>query len=167
MTKSADLGHRDDPTQLRRFDGSSVRRILPEREMTPRSVIIIEVACDMPPERGFIDDDQVVQAFSTNGAYHAFHVWALPRRPRSREHFDDVHVLRLHPEGVAINAVTVPEQVPRRRFPGKCLHELLCRLLGSRMLRYVEMYHAPAIMSHDKEHVQDSETHGRHHEEVH
>jgi hypothetical protein len=102
MMKSADLGYRDDPTRLRRFDGSSVRRILPEREMAPRSVIILEVACDMPPERGFIHNDQVVQAFSTNGADPPFHVWALPRRPRSREHFDDVHALRLHPESPSI-----------------------------------------------------------------
>jgi hypothetical protein len=52
MMKPSDLGHRDDPTQLRRFVGSSVGRILPERKMTPRAVVVVEVAGDMPPQRG-------------------------------------------------------------------------------------------------------------------
>ena len=69
----------------------------------------------------------MVQAFSTNGADQPFHLWALPGRPRSREHFDDIHVRCLCPKGVAVDPIAVPEQAPRRPVPGEHLHELrLC-----------------------------------------
>jgi len=153
IMKSTDLRHCDDPAHVRGLNGSSVRRVLPKRKMTARAVIIVEVASHMPPERGFIHDDYVAQAFAPNGADQGFDVGALPGRPRSRKNLADLHVCRVHPEGESINSVTVPEQVPRRCVPRECLDELRCRPFGSRMLCYVEMHDAPGIMSQDEEHV--------------
>lgn len=166
MMKAAHFGDRNDLAHLRRLHGSLIRRILPERKMAPRTVVIIEVRGHMPPERRLIHYDYMVQAFSTDGADQPFYVWALPGRSRSGEHFDDLHARRLRPEGDAIDAITVSEQIPRRHVPWECLHELRCSPFGGRMLRHVEMHDAPAIMSQNEEHVQDPETHGRLHEEV-
>jgi hypothetical protein len=49
MVEPADLGNRDDPTQLRRFNGSAVWSIFPKRKMTPRTVIVVEKE-DYPQE---------------------------------------------------------------------------------------------------------------------
>ena len=82
------------------------------------------------------------------------------------EHFLDSHVLDSVSEIIAVDAVAVPEQEPRRLVPGKCLHELRCGPLGSRILGDVKINDAPAIMSHNKKHVQDPESNGGYHEEV-
>ena len=71
------------------------------------------------------------------------------------------------PEGLTIDSITVPKHVARRRVPRECLHQLLRRPLRSRMFGHVEMHHSSAFMSQNEEHIQDSETHRRHHEEVH
>lgn len=48
MVEPADLGDRDDPTQLWRFNGSSVWSIFPKRKMTPGTVIVVEVGRNLP-----------------------------------------------------------------------------------------------------------------------
>ena len=77
----------------------------------------------------------MVEAFSADRANQPFNVWALPRRSEGGENFADLHAFRLRPEGGAIDAVAVPEQVPRRLVPRKRLHELRCGPLGGGMRR--------------------------------
>jgi hypothetical protein len=48
MVEPTDLGDRDDPTRLRRFNGSSVWSIFPKRKMTPRTLTVVEVGRDLP-----------------------------------------------------------------------------------------------------------------------
>lgn len=134
--------------------------------MTSRTVIIVEVRNHVAPERGLIQDDNMVEAFSTNRADEPLHIGCLPWGSESGENFSDFHAFGLRPEDLAVDAVAVPEQEPRRLVPGKCLHELRCGPLGSRILGDVKINDAPAIMSHNKKHVQDPESNGGYHEEV-
>ena len=80
MVKPADFRHGDNPAQFRRFNRSSVWTVLPKRKMTTRAVIIVQVAGDLPPERGLIHHDDVIQAFAANGTDQPFDIWALPGR---------------------------------------------------------------------------------------
>jgi hypothetical protein len=48
MVRPADPEHRDDPTKLRRFNGSSLWSIFPKRRMTTRTVIVVEVGRNLP-----------------------------------------------------------------------------------------------------------------------
>ena len=64
MVKPAHLGHGNNPSPLGRFNRSSVRRVLPKRKMTTRTVIVVQVAGHLPPERRFIHHDDVIQAFA-------------------------------------------------------------------------------------------------------
>ena len=47
-----------------------------------------------PTERGFAEDDQMIEALPANGPNHTFDVGSLPGRPRRRKHF-------LDPQGLA------------------------------------------------------------------
>jgi len=72
MVKPADLGHGDNPSPFRRFNLSSIRRVLPKRKMTSGTVIIVQVAGNLPPQRGLIQHENVIQAFTANGADQPF-----------------------------------------------------------------------------------------------
>src|SRR4029453_9869158 len=56
MVKPADFRHGNNPAQIRRFNRSSIWTVLPKRKMTPRAVIIVQVAGDLPPQRGLGHD---------------------------------------------------------------------------------------------------------------
>src|SRR4029453_15733070 len=123
MVKPTPLGPGNNPSPLGRFNRSSVWRVLPKRKMTTRTVIVVQVAGHLPPERGFIHHDDVIQAFSTNRTYQAFDIWALPRRAWRREHFRDLHLGSQPPEGLAVHSIPVPKHVARRSVPRKSLHQ--------------------------------------------
>jgi hypothetical protein len=108
----------------------------------------------------------MVQALSTDGADEPFYKWGLPRGTRSSKNFFDLHVCRPHPESIAIDPVTVSEQVARRGAPGECLRDLSCCPLGSRMFGDVEVNDAPALMSQNQEDKQEPEVNHRHDEKV-
>ena len=120
----------------------------------------------MAPERGLIQDYEVIETLSANRADQPFNVWALPWRAECSEHFSDFHTFGLRPKGSPIDAVAIAEQEARGLVPGKCLEDLGCSPLSGWMLGNVEMDNAPAIMSQDKKHIQDPESDSGHHEEV-
>jgi len=109
----------------------------------------------------------MVEAFSADRADQPFDVRALPGRSESGENLADVQAFDQRPECGAVDAVAVPEQEPRRLVPREGLHNLGCGPLGGGMLGDIEMNDAPPIMSQNKKNVQDPESNGGHHEEVH
>lgn len=60
MMKPAYFGKRKDLSHLRRLYGPAIRRILPERKVASRTVVIIKIRNQMAPERNLIQDDDVV-----------------------------------------------------------------------------------------------------------
>ena len=64
MMESADCWLCNKPPQLRRFNHSPIRRILPEREMAARAVVIVEVTSNLPSERSLIHHDDVIQTLT-------------------------------------------------------------------------------------------------------
>ena len=66
MVKPADFRHGDNPTQFWRFNRSSIWTVLPKRKMTPRAVIIVQVAGDLPSQQGLVHDNHMIQTFAAN-----------------------------------------------------------------------------------------------------
>ena len=147
VMKPAYFGNPKDVSHLRRLHAPSIWRILPKRKMTSRAVVILQVRGHVASERELIHDDNMVQAFSTYGADEPFNIGALPGRSESGEHFADVQAFSLRPEGGAIDAVAISEQVPRRAGPRESQHKLRRCPFGGRMLGDIEMQDTPAIMS--------------------
>ena len=166
MMKAANFGKCNNLSHLCRLDRPAIWRILPKRKMATASMIIVEVRNHVAPERGLIQDYEVIETLSANRADQPFNVWALPWRAECSEHFSDFHTFGLRPEGSPIDAVAIAEQEARGLVPGKCLEDLGCSPLSSWMLGDVEMNNAPAIMSESKKHIQDLKSHGGNHEEV-
>ena len=130
-------------------------------------MIIVEVRKHVAPERGLIQDYEVIETLSSNRADQPFDVWSLPWRAECCEHFACFQTFGLGSESGTINAVAVPNQESRCIVPGKCLEDLGCSPPSGRMLGDVEMHDAPAIVSEDDKHVQEPETHGGYHKEIH
>ena len=79
--------HRYQAPRLRRLHRPTLRRVLLQREMSSRAVIILHEQLQMPVQRRFIDDDQVVQALAANRANDPLDVRPLLRRSWRSQHF--------------------------------------------------------------------------------
>jgi hypothetical protein len=66
MVKPADFRHGANSAQFRRFNRSSIWTVLPKRKMTPRAVIIVQVAGELPSQRGLGHDNHMIQTFAAN-----------------------------------------------------------------------------------------------------
>ncbi len=167
MMKPADLRGLDDDALVGWLNLSGFWRILAEREVTTEIVVIGNIGSQYPTERFLAEHNDMVQALSTNGTYQALDKRGLPRRSRGDGDFGDVQAGSLSPEVVAIDAVTVSEQIAWSGVPRECLHDLRCGPLRSRMLGDVEVNDTPALMRQNQEDKQELEVDGRHDEEVH
>lgn len=114
------FAHCDHSSQLRSLDRPRLWRVLLQRKMGSGLVIVGEVRRKRSTQRGFPEDDHMVQTLAPNGTDHALHVAPLPRRSRRREYFLNLHVLYLPSEGFAENLIAVAEQKARDLIKRKC-----------------------------------------------
>jgi len=63
------------------------RALLIEAQMGPRRVVVSEIPSQDSLEMPGVQDHEMVQAVSSNGADQAFNVGVLPRTPRGGEYF--------------------------------------------------------------------------------
>ncbi len=78
MMETADFGKLDDLAHTGRLDGSRIRRVLAEREMSSRLVMVGEVPGQNPTEMLLTEDNYVIETLSAYGAHKAFSVGILP-----------------------------------------------------------------------------------------
>src|SRR5258708_17265692 len=150
VVQSTNLGYCYYSSQLRWLDWPRFRRILLQRKMRPRLVIVGEIARQSSPQGGFPEDDHMIEAIAPNGTDHALHVGPPPRRSRSREHFLNVHVLYLLPEGVAENPVAIAEQIARGLIERKCFAQLLCRPFRRGVRGDIKVDHPAPVMANTR-----------------
>jgi len=108
----------------------------------------------------------VVQAVSSNGTDQAFGVRILPRTLRRREYFLDLQGRDSQTNIVAVHAIPIAEQIPRRCVVAEGLDDLLGRPGCCRMVRHVEVKHLATPVFQDDEQVQNLHGDGGHGEEV-
>ncbi len=140
MVESADLGQGNDTAVLGRLDGAGRGRILVEREVRPRAVIVAEVAVQPPTEVSLVEDDHVVEKLTADGADHALGEGVLPRGAWCRNNLGDAHAFHPSPEFAAVDTVSIAEQVARRRVIGESFDDLLRRPGGSRGVTDVDAH---------------------------
>ena len=108
----------------------------------------------------------MVQTFTANRADDAFDVSSLPRRSRSAEHFFDIHYLDLVAELLAIDSISISQQISRRSIKRKGFEHLLRRPFSRWMSRDVEVHDASSIVCEDNKNEEDFEPNGVDGEEV-
>jgi hypothetical protein len=72
MMEPSDFGPRHDPTSAGRVDGAGFGRVLAEREVRARALVVRDVGVKDSPEMPLIEGDDVVQALAADRPDHAF-----------------------------------------------------------------------------------------------
>jgi hypothetical protein len=139
MMEPANFGPRHDPTGSGRVDGARLGRVLAEREVSSRALVVRDVRAKHSSEMSLVEDDHVVQALAADRPDDAFDVRILPRRAqggadgREAERFDGAAERRV--EG----RVAVVEEESRAGVVKEALAELLLGPRGGWMPRDVDM----------------------------
>ena len=130
-------------------------------------VIVLKKRFQSAVQGRCVDHNDVIKAFMPYRTDQSFDVRTLPRGSGGGENLGDLQVRDLLTEGIAIDPVTVAEQVAGSSVPGKCLSNLGRSPFGSWMLGHVEMNDTPALVGQDQKDKEKLEVNGRHDEEVH
>ena len=68
MVEATDFANREDPAEFRPLDSPAVGRILVEREVSTRPVVVREVASQGAAQVSFAKDEDVIQTLAPDGA---------------------------------------------------------------------------------------------------
>ena len=67
MVKAADFGDLNHRSPVRWLDRPGLGCVPVQRQVRPRSVIVVDVAARNPPQVGFAENDDVIEALPTQG----------------------------------------------------------------------------------------------------
>jgi hypothetical protein len=109
-------------------------------------VIVCHECFQLPIQRRFAENDQMIEALPPDGADDTLDVSSLPRGSRRREHLLHAHVLDLLGEVVAKDSIPVSQQVAGCRVSGESISKLLGCPFRGRMSGDVEVENAPPFV---------------------
>ena len=158
MVEATDLANRDDLAEFRPFNRAAVGRILVEREVSTRPVVVREVASQGAAQVPFAKNEDVIQTLAPDGADEPLRKGVLPRALRRREDFTNTHALHALPEHVTVDRVAIAEEIGRGGVVREGVHDLLGRPGGGGLLGDIEVEDAPAVVG---EHDEDERTRKR------
>src|SRR2546428_427012 len=139
MMQAADLGNRDDRAQSRRLNWPPVGCVLVEREMSASPVIVREVAGQDAAQVAFAEDKNVIETLAPDRADEPFHERILPGALRRRNDFLDLHSLHSVPKLVAVDVVTIANELGRPAVARESVHGPLGGPVGSGLLGHAEV----------------------------
>ena len=166
MMKTLDFGKRHDPAHLGPLDSPPIRRILLEREVGSRPVIVREVARQDAAQVAFAQDEDMVQTLTPDRADEPFREGVLPRALGRGQHFPDSQAFHSLPKRVTVDRVAIAEEVGRRGVVRERLHDLLGGPGRGGMLGHVEVNDAPPMRGEDDQDEEDAQVSGGNGEEV-
>jgi len=144
MVKATDFANRNDSAEFRPLNWPAVGRILVEREVSTRPVVVREVASQGAAQVPFAKDQHVIQTLAPDGADEPLREGVLPQAVRRREDFTDAHALHPLPEHVTVDRVAIADEVVRGGVVREGVHDLLGRPGSGGMLGDIEVDDAPA-----------------------
>ena len=106
-------------------------------------MITDEIACEHLLEVRVVENDHVIQAFSPDGSDQPFNV----RRSEGRSNLLDAHVLDSLSNIIAVDRVTIQNEIFLCPIPRECLDQLLRRLYRRGVFGDVEMNDTPTVMT--------------------
>ena len=101
-----------------------------------------------------IDDDNVVQAFASNTANHAFDVTILPRTARRNPNLLNAHSFKSRREGMPIDSISIQNQISGRTVLRKRLNDLLCSPERGWVFGDIEMENTTAVVRQQYKNIQ-------------
>jgi len=153
--ETADLRQRYDLAYAGRLDGARCRRVLSQGRVRSRTATVGEVGLQDPVQVLLTEDNDVIEALSTDRADEAFGVGILPRRSRRCQYLLNAHALDTTVELLTVDTVAVTDHVFGRGVLRKCLDDLLGGPLCARVAGDVPVDDASAVMGEDEKDVED------------
>jgi hypothetical protein len=117
-------------------------------------------------EVSLAEDKDVIQTLASGSTDQALSERVLPPAVGRREDFVDPHARQAMPELVAVDSVTITQEIGRRGLVREGVHDLLSGPGGGGMLGHIEVDDAPAVVSEHDEDDEDAQASGRHGEEI-
>src|SRR5438093_9565530 len=114
----------------------------------------------------FAENQNVIQTLAPDRADEPLREGILPRAVRRREDFLDPHALHSLPKLLAVDLVTVAQEIGGRGVVREGVHDLLGGPVGGGVLGHVEVDDAAAVVSQHDENKEDAQARGWHHEEI-
>src|SRR5437867_11844059 len=108
MVEATDFANRDDPAEFRPLNSPAVGRVLVERKVSTRPVVVREVASQGTAQVSFAKDEDVIQTFAPDGADKALRERILPWAVRRRQNFTDAHAVHPVPIILPVDQRAVP-----------------------------------------------------------
>jgi len=124
MMKTADFGNLHDHAHLRSLDWPPIWRVLLERKVSSRRVIVREVARQDAAQMAVAQDEDVIEALAPDRTDEPFREGILPGATRGREDFLDVHAPDSASELFAVDLVTIAQEIRGRRVVWEGVHDL-------------------------------------------
>ncbi len=166
MVKPPDLRNRDHLVAVRRLDRASIRAIFVERQMGPRTVIVVDVRKQDAAQMALVNHDHMVKTLAANRADDALDVSILLGRPWRRNDLCDPHNPNPFLKASSVRRVAVSEQVAWRGVPRKRLGDLAGEPTGGRMLGYIQMQNLASSVAKDHAYVQQTKRRGDDHKHI-
>jgi Acyl-CoA dehydrogenase, C-terminal domain len=142
------------------LDVSWVGAVVVEHLMRTRDVVVGDVRAQEPPEMRFVQNEEVVEALATDGPDEWLHKRILPGCPGGSEDLVHPHPLDSSRELLAVDAVSITEQILRDHIVRKRLDKLPRRPDCRGMIRDVDVEEVAAIMPPDDEDEEQAEGEG-------
>ena len=155
--QSADLWQGHDGSYFWRLNPSRLGRVLPQREMRSRSVIVGKITVQNSMQGSTIPHHHMVQTFAANGTDQPLHVGILPRRSGRAPYFFRPHAFGHDGKVLTVDRISIAPQVSGYLVPGKRLSQLLHSPLLARVFGHLEVHHTPSPMRQDNEDKQHPE----------
>jgi hypothetical protein len=114
MVKTADFRDLDHRSPIWWLHGARLRRVLVQRQVRPRSVIVFHVAPHNSPQVRFPEYDHMIETLPAQGANYSLRVRVLPGTVRRNDNFLDVERLDPVPKRQPVHTIPVSDQVTRR-----------------------------------------------------
>src|SRR5438309_9090632 len=164
--KSADLRSRNDAPGCWRLHFSRIRAEVVKGLMRAGRSVVREVPVQQTSEMPFVDHDDVIETFPANRPDDALGEGILPGRSRGNE--DLAHPQAFHPpcEHVAVDGVSIAEQVLGRCLFWEALDKLLSGPGGGGVVGDVDVDEFSTVVAKDQESEEQVEGEGRDDEEV-
>ena len=120
----ADLRDGDDPATWRGFDDSWLGTVVVKRLVWPHGVVVGEVRPQETTQMSVIENEEMVEALSSNRADDPLCEGILPGRAGGGEDLASSHTLDSPRELLAVDRVSITEQEPGNRIVRECLDDL-------------------------------------------
>ena len=166
MMQAADLRSRNDLSLTWRLYFARRRRIAIQRQVRAYVVIICKIQSQNSLQMNFVQYDQVIQTFSTDGADESFSVGILPGRSWRSGDFVDSHAFDAVLEVVAVDAVAIAREKTWCFLVREGVDDLLRSPLGIGIRCYVKMNDSSPIVPKHNENVQHPKRSLRHGQEI-